>query len=70
MSARKPLPRQSRVSKAPPVAVPVSPRTAWRLIGFGLGGLGLAAALVWAVAAGLPRAATLGVATAASEAGC
>jgi cell division protein FtsQ len=69
MSARKTPPRQSRAGKPAPVAVPVSPRTAWRVIGFGLGGLGLAAALVWAVAAGLPRAATLGVATAASEAG-
>jgi cell division protein FtsQ len=74
MSARKPAsrraaPRQSTVSKAPPVAVPVSPRTAWRLIIGSLAALGGTAAIVWAVAAGLPRQATLGLATASSEVG-
>jgi cell division protein FtsQ len=74
MSARKPAsrraaPRQSKVSKAPPVAVPVSPRTAWRLILGSIAALGGTAAIVWAVAAGLPRQATLGLATASSEAG-
>jgi cell division protein FtsQ len=73
VSARKParraVPRQSTVSKAPPVAVPVSPRTAWRLIVGSIVALGGTAAVVWAVAAGLPRQATLGLATASSEAG-
>jgi cell division protein FtsQ len=74
MSARKAAPRraaprQSTVSKAPPVAVPVSPRTAWRLIVGSIAGLAGMAAIVWAVAAGLPRQATLGLATASSEAG-
>jgi cell division protein FtsQ len=74
MSANRPLrgraaPRQSTVTKAPPVAVPVSPRTAWRLIVGSLVALGGTAAVVWAVAAGLPRNATLGLATASSEAG-
>jgi cell division protein FtsQ len=74
MSARKAAPRraaprQSTVSKAPPVAVPVSPRTAWRLILGSIAALGGTAAIVWAVAAGLPRQATLGLATASSEAG-
>jgi cell division protein FtsQ len=57
------------VVKPAPVAVPVSPRTAWKLILGGFGVLGASAALVWAVAAGLPRAATMGLATASSEAG-
>lgn len=70
MSARKPRP-QSAPRKAPaqPVAIPVAPRTAWRLILGSVVLLGGAAAIVWAVAAGLPRNATMGVATAASSAG-
>jgi cell division protein FtsQ len=73
MSARKPA-RRSAPARAParkpePVAIPVAPRTAWRLIVGSLAVLGGTAALVWAVAAGLPRQATLGLATASSEAG-
>ncbi len=74
MSARKPAsrraaPRQSTVSKGPPVAVPMSPRTAWRLILGSIAALGSTAAIVWAVAAGLPRQATLGLANASSQVG-
>ncbi|MGL6044455.1 MAG: cell division protein FtsQ/DivIB [Sandaracinobacteroides sp.] len=67
--ARRAVPRQSQVAKAPPVAVPVAPATAWKLILGGFGLLGAAAAVVWAVAVGLPRDATMGFATASSEAG-
>lgn len=70
MSARKPAPKRRAPPKAPqPVALPVAPKTAWRLIVGSIAGLGGVAALVWAVAAGLPRQATLGLATASSEAG-
>lgn len=66
---RKAPPRQSKVVKPAPVAVPVSPRTAWKLILGGFGLLGTAAALVWAIATGLPRDAAMGLATASSDAG-
>ena len=69
MSARKPAPKRRAPAKAEPVALPVAPKTAWRLIAGSIAGLGATAAVVWAVAAGLPRQATLGLATASSEAG-
>ena len=71
MSARKPARRsQPAPARRPePVAIPVAPATAWRLIVGSLVVLGGAAALVWAVAAGLPRQAMLGLATGSSEAG-
>lgn len=69
MSARKPARRPAPARRPEPVAIPVAPRTAWRLIVGSLVLLGGTAALVWAVAAGLPRQATLGLATALSEAG-
>ena len=70
MSARKPPRKQAARKAAPqPVAIPVAPRTAWRLILGSVALLGGAAAIVWAVAAGVPRDATMGVATAASSAG-
>jgi cell division protein FtsQ len=70
MSTRKPASRRRAPAKAPqPVALPVAPKTAWRLIVGSIAGLGGVAAIVWAVAAGLPRQATLGLATASSEAG-
>jgi cell division protein FtsQ len=70
MSARKPAQRRRAPAQAPqPVALPMAPTTAWRLIAGSIAGLGATAALVWAVAAGLPRQATLGLATASSEAG-
>lgn len=70
MSARKSAhPRRAAAKAPPPVALPVAPKTAWRLIVGSIAGLGATAALVWAVAAGLPRQATLGIATASSEAG-
>lgn len=47
----------------------MAPTTAWRLIVGSIAVLGLTAAILWAVAAGLPRQATLGLATASSEAG-
>jgi len=70
MSARRPAPKRRAPARAPqPVALPVAPKTAWRLIAGSIVGLGATAAVVWAVAAGLPRQATLGLATASSEAG-
>ena len=69
MSARKAPPRRAPAKAPQPVALPVAPKTAWRLIVGSIAGLGATAAVVWAVAAGLPRQATLGLATASSEAG-
>lgn len=70
MSARKAPARRHAPPRAPqPVALPVAPKTAWRLIVGSIAALGATAAVVWAVAAGLPRQATLGIATASSEAG-
>ncbi len=67
--SRKPAKRQSRAGRPAPVAVPVAPRTLWRLLIGGFALLGTAAAIVWAVAAKLPQQATLAVATASSGAG-
>lgn len=64
MSRRSANPKQPTAVK-----LPFSPKTAWRMIVGGFVGLGVLAAGIWAVAAGLPRAAMLGTATAASEAG-
>lgn len=66
MSKRKPT---SRPPAAKPVAVPVSPRAVWRLLGWGFGGLALIAAGVWATVARVPQRATLEVATLAADAG-
>ncbi|MGQ5700810.1 cell division protein FtsQ/DivIB [Sandaracinobacteroides sp. A072] len=52
-----------------PMTVPVAPRTMWRLILTGFGGLGLAAAIIWAIVADLPQKTMLSVATSASSAG-
>jgi cell division protein FtsQ len=51
------------------VAVPLAPKTLWRLLIGGFALLGTTAALVWALAAKVPQQATLSVATAASDAG-
>lgn len=65
----------SRARKRPPVAapaqvaVPLAPKTLWRLLIGGFALLGTAAAIVWALAARVPQQATLSVATAASDAG-
>ena len=68
--SRKPRKQSDQRKSAPQsVAIPVAPRTAWRLILGSVGALGLTAAVVWAVAAGVPRSATMGIATAASNAG-
>ena len=70
MSARKqPRKPQNRKAAPQPVAIPVAPRTAWRLILGSVATLGVTAAVVWAIAVGLPRSATMGIATAASNAG-
>ena len=65
--SRKPASRKPQQKH--PVAVPVSPRAAWRWLGWGFGGLGLAAVSVWATVAGWPQRATLEVATVAADAG-
>lgn len=65
--SRKPAPRKQPPTQ--PLAVPVSPRAAWRWLGWGFGGLGIAAVAVWATVAGWPQRATLEMATVAADAG-
>lgn len=64
----------SRARKRPAVppaqvAVPLAPKTLWKLLIGGFALLGSAAAIVWALAAKVPQQATLSVATVASDAG-
>jgi cell division protein FtsQ len=61
--------RQSKAGRPAPVALPMAPRTVWKLLIGGFALLATSAALVWAVAAKLPQQATLAVATASSSAG-
>lgn len=63
-------PRRRQSAPAPaPVKLPVTPRTAWKLIAGSVALLGTAAAVVWAVAARVPEKALLAAATTGSEAG-
>lgn len=54
---------------AKPVAVPVAPRTAWRLIGSVLTVLVIGGAVTWAIAARVPEKAMMAAATTGSAAG-
>lgn len=66
----KPAPRRRQSAAQPtPVKLPVTPRTAWKLIAGSMGLLGLAALGTWAVAARVPEKTLLAAATTGSAAG-
>lgn len=61
--------RKPSAARRTPVKLPVTPRTAWKLIAGSLGLLGVAAAGTWAMAARVPEKALLAAATTGSAAG-
>lgn len=68
--SRKPAPRRRQSAPQPtPVKLPVTPRTAWKLIAGSVGVLAVAATATWAIAARVPEKTLLAAATTGSEAG-
>lgn len=67
--SRKPAPRRKPSAPAKPVALPVAPRTAWKLILGSVAVLGAAAVVTWGVAARLPEKTLLAAANTGSQAG-
>ncbi len=61
--------RAPRGAAAAAVAVPLAPRRLWGLLGGGFALLGAAAGVLWAVAAGIPQAAAMGLVTAGARMG-
>ncbi|WP_199554535.1 cell division protein FtsQ/DivIB [Sandaracinobacteroides hominis] len=67
--SRKPQPRKRAAPQAAPVALPLAPRTVWKLIVGGFAIVGATGAAIWAIAAGVPRDVSMAAATASSQAG-
>lgn len=67
--SRKPTPRRQSAPQPTPVKLPVTPRTAWKLIAGSIAVLAVAATATWAIAARVPEKTLLAAATTGSEAG-